>query len=71
MSCRQKSELYLFKGFEFIFFLQLENGYDINEMDATLLEKIENLYLYIIDQKKEIDLLKIKITELSTKNNLD
>lgn len=49
----------------------LENGYDINEMDATLLEKIENLYLYIIDQKKEIDLLKIKITELSTKNNLD
>jgi len=29
MNCRQKSELYLFKGFEFIFFLQLENGYDI------------------------------------------
>lgn len=39
----------------------LENGYDVNETDAVLLEKIENLYLYIIQQQKEIDALKRKI----------
>lgn len=37
-----------------------ENGYDVNEIDAVLLEKIENLYLYIIQQQKEIDELKKK-----------
>ncbi len=36
----------------------IENGYDVNEMDAKLLEKIENLYLYIIKQQEEIDILK-------------
>lgn len=36
----------------------LEKGYDVNETDAALLEKIENLYLYIIEQQKEIDELK-------------
>ncbi len=39
----------------------MENGYDVNETDAMLLEKIENLYLYIIQQQKEIDELKSKI----------
>jgi hypothetical protein len=39
----------------------LENGYDVNEIDAVLLEKIENLYLYILQQQKEIDALKSKV----------
>ncbi len=38
----------------------LKNGYDINEMDAKLLEKIETLYLHIIELEKEIKLLKTK-----------
>ena len=41
----------------------LENGYDVNEIDAALLEKIENLYLYVIKQQKEIDTLKNKLAE--------
>jgi len=41
----------------------LENGYDVNEIDAALLEKIENLYLYVIKQQKEIDALKNKLGE--------
>jgi len=36
----------------------LEEGYDVNEMDAKLMEKIENLYLYIIKQQEEIETLK-------------
>lgn len=36
----------------------LKNGYDINEMDAKLLEKIETLYLHIIELEKEIKKLK-------------
>ncbi|MES2761545.1 MAG: hypothetical protein V4677_05040 [Bacteroidota bacterium] len=38
----------------------LANGYDINEMDAKLLEKIETLYLHIISLEKEIKDLKNK-----------
>jgi hypothetical protein len=38
----------------------MKNGYDINDMNAKLLEKIENLYLYVIALEKEIDLLKKK-----------
>jgi hypothetical protein len=38
----------------------LENGYDINEMDAKLLAKIETLYLHIIALEKEINQLKKK-----------
>jgi hypothetical protein len=38
----------------------LNNGYDINEMDAKLLEKIETLYLHIIKLEKEIKELKGK-----------
>jgi Asp-tRNA(Asn)/Glu-tRNA(Gln) amidotransferase B subunit len=36
----------------------LENGYDLSEMDAKLLQKIEELTLYVIDLKKEINQLK-------------
>jgi hypothetical protein len=41
----------------------MENGYDVNEVDAALLEKIENLYLYIIRQQKDIEELKKKLNE--------
>lgn len=36
------------------------NGYNINEMDAKLLEKIETLYLHIIALEKEVEQLKNK-----------
>lgn len=49
----------------------LRDGYDINEMDAILLEKIENLFLYSIkqatlleEQRKEIDRLSSELQEL-------
>ncbi len=38
----------------------LENGYNMGEMDAMLLKKIEELTLYVIEQQKEIDELKKK-----------
>lgn len=38
----------------------LTEGYDINEMDAKLLAKIETLYLHIIALEKEINQLKNK-----------
>lgn len=41
-----------------------ENGYELQQMDALLLEKIENLYLYMIDLKKENDSLKKEIEML-------
>ena len=36
----------------------LANGYNVGEMDALLLQKIEELTMYIIEQQKEIDKLK-------------
>ncbi len=36
----------------------LENGYKLSEMDALLLQKIEELTLFIIEQQKEIEKLK-------------
>lgn len=38
----------------------LENGINLGEMNAKLLQKIEELTLYVIDLKKEIQLLKGK-----------
>jgi hypothetical protein len=43
----------------------VENGVDLLEMDVKLLEKVEELTLYLIEQKKEIDELKKKINEIS------
>jgi hypothetical protein len=40
------------------------NGINLGEMDAILLKKIEELTLYMIDLKKENDILKAKIEEL-------
>ncbi|MBK9286033.1 MAG: hypothetical protein IPM51_17190 [Sphingobacteriaceae bacterium] len=38
----------------------IQNGYNVNEMDAKLLEKIELLYLHVIDLENEIKILKGK-----------
>jgi hypothetical protein len=38
-----------------------ENGIQVGEMNALLLQKIEELTLYIIEQQKQIDLLKEQI----------
>ena len=42
-------------------------GLDVAQMDAKLLEKIEELTLYLIEQKKEIEVLKAEIKELKEK----
>jgi len=36
-------------------------GYDLNEMTETLLKKIEELYLYVIQNQKKIDDLKARL----------
>jgi hypothetical protein len=36
----------------------MENGFNVGEMDAALLQKIEELTLYVIELKKEINELK-------------
>ena len=40
------------------------NGLDVAKMDAKLLEKIEELTLYLIEQNKQIDVLKAEISSL-------
>lgn len=41
-----------------------ENGYDLVDMDATLLQKIEELMLYTLEQKRQIEDLQDKILML-------
>jgi hypothetical protein len=40
-----------------------KEGFNLAEMDALLLKKIEELTRYILEQQKEIDSLKAKISE--------
>ncbi|MBV6647769.1 MAG: hypothetical protein KI790_20085 [Cyclobacteriaceae bacterium] len=44
-----------------------ENGINLGEMDAKLLQKIEELTLYLIEQNKEIKELKEKVKSLENK----
>jgi len=44
-----------------------ENGVDMVEMDATLLRQIEELWLHVIELKKENDVLEEKVKTLSNK----
>lgn len=44
-----------------------ENGLDVAQMDAKLLEKVEELTLYLIEQNKQIEQLKAEITTLKNK----
>jgi len=39
----------------------VEDGVDLGAMEAALLKKIEELTLYVIDQQKEIEMLKCKL----------
>jgi hypothetical protein len=41
-----------------------ENGVNIGKMNATLLQKVEELTLYMIDLKKENDALKARVSNL-------
>lgn len=41
-----------------------ENGYNVGEMDDLLLRKVEELTLYLIQLKEEMDLLKAESSEL-------
>ena len=45
----------------------IENGINLGEMDAKLLQKIEELTLYLIEQNKKIEALEQQVQEL--KNN--
>jgi len=47
----------------------LENGIELGKMDAKLLQKIEELTLYTIQQQKELDFLKTKNTQLEEQVN--
>ena len=42
-----------------------ENGIDLGEMDAKLLQKIEELTLYIIEQQKQLEELRTQIEKLN------
>ena len=45
-----------------------ENGIKLKEMNLKLLQKIEELTLYIINQQKEIKILKEKLITLENRN---
>jgi hypothetical protein len=45
-----------------------ENGLDLGKMDATLLQKVEELTLYLIDGNKEKDALKTEVSQLKKEN---
>lgn len=42
------------------------NGMDVQEMNAVLMQKVEELTLYLIEQDKEIETMKARIEELET-----
>jgi len=44
-----------------------KNGINVAEMNATLLRKVEELTLYLIEQQKEIETLKILVKQNSNK----
>jgi len=45
----------------------VENGLDLGKMDAKLLEKVEELTLYLIQQNKQIEEMKLEINSLKKK----
>ncbi|PXX94333.1 hypothetical protein DF185_23000, partial [Marinifilum breve] len=45
----------------------LENGIAVGEMNAKLLQKIEELTLYVIEQNKEIKALRNEVNDLKSK----
>ena len=47
----------------------MANGLDLGKMNATLLKKVEELTLYMISLKKELDETKESLQELKNKDN--
>lgn len=45
-----------------------EGGIDLGRMQSTLLAKIEELTLYVIEQKKDLETLRGKVTQLEQEN---
>lgn len=45
-----------------------ERGIDLGRMQSTLLAKIEELTLYVIEQKKDLEALRGKVTQLEQEN---
>ncbi|WP_276373025.1 hypothetical protein [Chryseolinea sp. H1M3-3] len=45
-----------------------KNGLELGKMDMKLLQKVEELTLYLIEQNKKIELLEKKIAELTNKS---
>lgn len=45
-----------------------ENGTDVMEMNKVLMEKVEELTLYLIEQNKQIEAMKLKMAELEATN---
>lgn len=45
-----------------------ENGTDVMEMNKVLMEKVEELTLYLIEQNKQIEAMKVKMAELEATN---
>ena len=43
---------------------QIEEKHSVGEMDAILLKKVEELTLYIIEQQKQIDVLRQEVRTL-------
>ena len=41
-----------------------ENGYSVSEMQVKLLQKVEELTLYLLEMKEENDQLKLKVDQL-------
>ena len=48
----------------------MENGIALGEMDAKLLQKIEELTLYMIEQNKETKAMKAQLNKLSEENEI-
>lgn len=46
----------------------MTNGLDLGKMNATLLKKVEELTLYMIEMKKDSDEMKARIKELESKH---
>ena len=46
-----------------------QEGVSVGEMNAKLLQKIEELTLYIIQQQEQINTLQTKVSQLENLNN--
>jgi hypothetical protein len=45
----------------------LKNGQDIGEMNRILLEKVEELTLYLVEERKQVESLKKRLNQIGKK----